>query len=97
MDRFYVATDPAALAAALRAIFTEVRSCTFMVQGTIDTDRAGSGVVTIDGMQITYGDANGWRANGPTEIEILGTACDTIKMGDHVVDVRFPCGVIDPF
>ena len=97
MDRFYVATDPTALAAALRSIFTDVRSCTVMVDGEIDVDKAGTGTVTIDGMSIPFGDANGWRVNSPTEIEILGTACESIKMGDHNIEIAFPCGVIDPF
>jgi hypothetical protein len=97
MDRFYVATNPAALADALKQIFTDVRSCTFMVDGRINPNRAGTGVVTIDGMPITFEDPNGWRVNSETEIEILGTACDTIKMGDHNVEIRFPCGAIDPF
>ena len=68
-----------------------------MVDGEIDVDKAGTGSVTIDGMSITFGDPNGWRVNSPTEIEILGTACDSIKMGDHNIEISFPCGVIDPF
>jgi hypothetical protein len=97
MDRFYLATDPVALADALRAIFTDVRSCTVMVDGEIDVDQAGTGRVTIDGMSITFDDPNGWRVISPTEIEFLGTACETIQMGNHEVEIEFPCGAIDPF
>jgi hypothetical protein len=96
MDRFYLATDPTALAAALRAIFTDVRSCAVMVDGMIDASKAGTGSVTIDGMPITFDDPNGWRVNSPTEIELVGTACELIKMGQHEVNISFPCGVIEP-
>ena len=93
-----VARRLSALATALRAIFTEVRSCTVMVDGEIDVDQAGTGTVIIDGMPVTFDDPNGWRVNSPTEIEFLGTACATIQsMGNHEVEISFPCGVIDPF
>ena len=48
----------------------------------------------IDGMPIPCNDPNGWQANSPTEIELLGDACDAIQEGSHTVSGDFPCGVV---
>jgi hypothetical protein len=90
-DRFYVATAPATLAAALRTILGEVQTCTFVLDGDVDPDRAATASVTLDGTALGYGDPNGWQLNGTNQIELLGTACDLLKTGAHSVDIRFPC------
>ena len=93
-NRFYVATAPATLAAALREILLDVKSCTFTLDGDVDPSRASTAHITIDGTPVPYGDANGWRLNGTNQIELLGTSCELIKMGAHSLDVTFPCTVM---
>ncbi|HEX9621466.1 MAG TPA: hypothetical protein VF989_15085, partial [Polyangiaceae bacterium] len=66
------------------------------LNGTVDANNAASGQVALDGAPLSYEDANGWRLNSPTEIELLGDACEAIKHGDHELDISFPCGVIVP-
>ncbi|HRI64868.1 MAG TPA: VWA domain-containing protein [Polyangium sp.] len=93
---FYKALDQAALVAAFDTIINGVRSCTLQLNGTVDQSGAASGKVSLDGTLLTYNDPNGWRLVSPTEIELLGTACQTIKSGDHTLSVQFPCGIVVP-
>ena len=95
MDRFYRAGDATSLAQAFEDIVNGVRSCTFTLDGMVTGD-GHEGSVTIDGNSVLQNDANGWRLNGPSEVELLGTSCELVKMGDHSIDVSFPCGVVIP-
>jgi len=94
-ERFYRAADAASLAQAFEDIVNGVRSCTFMLDGMVTGD-GNDGTVTVDGAPVTKDDPNGWRLNGPSEVELLGTACELVRTGDHSIDVSFPCGVIVP-
>ncbi|HEY3500589.1 MAG TPA: hypothetical protein VGK73_38110 [Polyangiaceae bacterium] len=94
-DRFYRADDAASLAQAFEDIVTGVRSCTFTLDGMVTGD-GHEGSVTVDGVAVVQNDPNGWRLNGPSEVELLGTTCELVKMGDHSIDVSFPCGVVIP-
>jgi hypothetical protein len=93
---FYKALDPQALVKAFDTIINGVRSCTLKLNGTIDQAGAASGKVSLDGMLLGYNDPNGWRLAAPDEIELLGSSCDAIKMGDHLISVEFPCGIVVP-
>lgn len=95
MDRFYRAADATSLAQAFEDIVNGVRSCTFALDGVVTGD-GNDGTVTIDGNAVIKDDPNGWRLNGPSEVELLGTTCELVKTGDHSIDVSFPCGVIVP-
>lgn len=94
-DRFYRAADAASLAQAFEDIVNGVRNCTFTLDGMVTGD-GNDGTVTVDGAPVVKDDPNGWRLNGPSEVELLGTTCELVKMGDHSIDVSFPCGVIVP-
>jgi len=93
-NRFYVATAPATLAAALREILLTIENYTFTLDSNVDPSRASTGLVTLDGTPVTYGDANGWRLNGTNQVELLGTSCNRVKMGTPSLDILFPCPVL---
>lgn len=93
---FYKALDPQSLVAAFDTIINGVRSCSLKLNGEIDAAGAASGKVSLDGMLLGYNDPNGWQLTAPDEIELLGTACETIKKGDHSISVEFPCGIVVP-
>ncbi|MDI1446184.1 vWA domain-containing protein [Polyangium sp. 6x1] len=93
---FYQALNPQTLIDAFDTIINGVRSCVLKLNGIVDETAAASGQVYLDGKSLPYNDMNGWRLNGPDEIELLGTACDTIKQGDHSLSVQFPCGIVVP-
>lgn len=93
---FYPANDQSALEAAFTEIINGVRSCILTLDGTVDPEKAGEGHVFIDGTEVPYNDPNGWQLNSPTEIELVGEACEAIQEGDHTVTGEFGCGVIGP-
>jgi hypothetical protein len=93
--KYYVASDNQTdLAAQLSGIIGSTRTCTFHLQGTVDTGHAGEGIVTLGGATLGYNDPNGFRLNGPSDLEILGTACNKIKNENTELVVRFPCDVV---
>jgi len=89
--------NPKELAEALGQIIGSVRSCKFEMPGEVDEDRADQGDVRVDGQGLTFGDANGWKLNSKTEIEILGEACELIQDTPEIkFEAEFPCGVFIP-
>ena len=93
---YYPATDQSALQAAFEDIINGVRSCILDINGSIDPEKADQGTVSLDGVELGYNDPNGWQLNSPTEIELLGAACDAIQEGEHTVTGSFPCGAAIP-
>jgi hypothetical protein len=96
IDRFYLANNQADLATAFDTIVSGVRSCVFTLNGTVEAGRADTGTVLLDGRSLIYQDKDGWRLNGPSELELIGEACAAIKRGDHDLKIIFPCGVLIP-
>ena len=93
---FWTALDPQGLVDAFDTIVNGVRSCVFSVDGSIDPAQAGKGTVKLDGQPLGYDEPNGWKLNSPTEIELVGAACDALQDGDHEVSATFPCGAAIP-
>lgn len=88
--------NPAALTDAFKTIIDGVRSCAIDLDGTITAGKEDTGVVTVDGVELVYNGPDGWIVNSPTQIELVGMACETIKSGDHDIDVSFPCDAFMP-
>lgn len=86
---YWKATDQAALRSALENIINGVRSCTFSLEGEIDTALVTEGVVKLDGQELVYG--VDWKLNGKNEVELVGSRCDQLKDGDHALAAEFPC------
>jgi hypothetical protein len=95
-NRFYLANNQADLATAFDTIINGVRSCVFALNGAVPDNRVVSGSVLLDGMGLLYGDKDGWRMNGPSEVELQGKACAVIKSGNHDLKIKFPCGAFIP-
>lgn len=95
-EPYYQALDQQALYDAFQTIINGVRSCVLKLNGTVDPANASKGQVTLDGKPLGYEDPDGWKLNSPSEIELLGAACDLIKEGDHSLTINFPCGVFQP-
>jgi hypothetical protein len=95
--KFWVASsNQADLAAQLSSIVGNVRSCVFALRGTVTPDAAQSGIVRLDGQALPYNDPNGWRLNGPSQLEVLGTSCDKIKNDSKSLSISFPCNAFTP-
>ena len=91
----YRTTSRADLVAALNQIILGVRTCTFKLNGSVVPGTEGKGKVALNGAPLTLNDANGWKLVSPTELEVVGTACTTVKTSPNAqISVRFPCGSI---
>jgi hypothetical protein len=89
--------DQQQLVGALSGVVAGVRSCVFDLQGKlqIDLNAAGMGIVEIDGKRIPYGGADGFRMNSPTQLELLGNACGTLRKPESKsVFIDFPCEAV---
>lgn len=93
---FWKANNQSGLIDAFNTIIEGVRSCVFDLNGTVSQEAQSKGKVTLDGMTLTQDDANGWRLNSPSQVELVGDACEAIKSGDHDIKISFPCGSIIP-
>lgn len=93
---YYQAGDPDALLAAFESIIDGVRSCVFTLDGVIQTGFEQTGRVTVNNLEVPYLDPNGWRANNPSEIELLGDSCVQIQDGEVSIAIEFACDGIIP-
>ena len=93
---YYQALDPESLVTHFQTIIDGVRSCTYTLDGEVTMESAPDGKVLLDNQELAYLDPDGWRLNSSTELELLGTACETIKTGQHTLEVSFPCDVFIP-
>lgn len=94
---YYVPADEAAMVATFEDIINGARSCVFTLDGQIVEGQEDRGTVTVNGDPIVYLDPDGWRVNDPSEIELLGEACELIQSGGDVeVVIEFECDAIVP-
>lgn len=84
-------TSPGALIDAFRSIIDGVRSCVVDLDGEIAEGKEDTGTVTLDGDELELDGPDGWKVNSPSQIELVGEACEAIKSGDHDIDISFPC------
>ncbi|MCK9460788.1 MAG: VWA domain-containing protein [Proteobacteria bacterium] len=85
----YQALDQEQLIAAFEDIIYGVRDCVLELNGEVQTGMVGECVVTVNEEELVY--EEDWQLNSPSEIEILGEACEEIQHGLVTVDVWCPC------
>jgi hypothetical protein len=91
----YRTSNQQQLVDALNQIILGVRSCKFALNGAVVAGTETQGRVTLNGALLGYQDPNGWKLNSPTELELVGTACQTVLTSPSAqVSVRFPCGSV---
>lgn len=84
-------TNPGALTDAFQTIIDGVRSCVIDLDGEISKGKEDTGTVTLNGEELELNGEDGWIVLNPSQIELVGEACETVKSGDHDIDVSFPC------
>lgn len=90
---YYTANSPQDLQMAFQQIIGGVVSCELMISGTVDVDQAQGGIVTLNGMNLTYG--TDWDLVSGNTIRLLGAACDQLKSSANpMVNATFPCGAV---
>lgn len=89
-------SDRAEFVGAMNTITFGVRSCVFTLGGQVEPGQESRGTVILDDQPLGLDDPDGWRLNGPSELEVRGRACNTIKTKPTAkLTVRFPCGAFD--
>jgi hypothetical protein len=95
-------TDKAALVNQLANVVAGVKSCDFDLSGHIKVDLSDAtqldgAKVLIEGAAQPHSDANGWKMNSETQLELTGSACDLWrKPATKNIDFQFPCQIIIP-
>jgi hypothetical protein len=87
----YASTRPRELAAQLKGVFGEVRSCSVELGTDVDTSRARQGRLVLDGRELEYRDADGWSLASSHEIELHGRACSSVLDAGEQLEIEFPC------
>ncbi|HKU39949.1 MAG TPA: vWA domain-containing protein [Polyangiales bacterium] len=89
--------DRNALVMTLADTIAGVRSCVFDLQGkiAIDLKLQDQGDVQVDTLRVPYGPPDGYRMNSPTQLELLGGACQKLKQPEtKTVSIDFPCEAV---
>jgi hypothetical protein len=94
--QFWQALEQDALYDAFDTIINGVRDCVFTLDGNVVPGYEDQGTVTLDGKTLPKDDPNGWKLNGSNEVQLTGTACETIQDGQHDLTIEFPCGGYEP-
>jgi hypothetical protein len=91
-------TDVTSLTNQISAALQTVKSCSFDLQGTIKVNLAlaSEGSVTIDGAAIPYDATNGWTMSTATQLDLVGTACQSWRATGMNIAFNFPCDVLVP-
>jgi hypothetical protein len=93
--KFFTATSPQELQTAFLAVIGGAVSCEFKLSGTVNPDYAQTGVVTVNGKTLAYG--QDWEVVNSTTIRLVGQACADLTSGTTVgvqVQASFPCGAV---
>jgi hypothetical protein len=92
----WTADSVSELEAALEQIVVQNIPCTVdLDDGVIDTAKACTGKVRLNGELLTCDDAErGWRALDGRTIELTGSACQDWRRGDAGLDTVFPCDAV---
>lgn len=94
---YYTAATQDELKLAFSTILEDVpRSCVFSLNGTVEKGKADRGTVKLAGVDLVYGDEDGWALKQPDQVELLGKACEQIQAGEEDLDISFPCEVFKP-
>jgi hypothetical protein len=87
----------AALLTQLTNVIAGVKSCLFDLSGQIEVDvnQLGQASVAIEGATVSLDSTNGWRMNTASQLELVGSACETWRKPENThIDFNFPCGII---
>lgn len=94
-------TNKDALRDEIAKVLSGVKSCTFDIGGDIKVkqDRLTDASVYVEGMTVPLDPAgmNGWHMPTPTQIELVGAACENWRMPqNNKIDWDFPCDILVP-
>lgn len=90
---YYPVNSAAQLQQAFQTIINGVISCDLTLTSSIDANSAMQGVVTVNGMTLTYG--TDWTLVNGNIVRVMGAACNSLKSTTNpAVMATFPCGSV---
>jgi hypothetical protein len=83
----------------LRQIVLDARTCTFDLHGAVQPSMERLGTVMLNGARVPFAEPGapdeGWRLVTPSRIELLGSACTTLKATPNgQLTAHFPCEAV---
>jgi hypothetical protein len=90
---YFTANDSATLRQKLGEALMAVQSCTFDLNAIVTGNPAG-GVVTLNGVPLTFGDmTSGWTLEpNKYQVTLQGSSCDTFRTNPgSMLNIAFPC------
>jgi len=84
-------TDPGELAAQLRGIIGDVRSCSIELGTSVGSERALEGRLVLDGRALANDRRDGWTIVDERTVRLHGAACDQVLGEGERLEVSFPC------
>jgi len=94
-------SSQSAIAQQLKTALSSVKSCTFDLGDLngqsikVDVNQLDQANVLVMGSKVPRSDTNGWKMNGQTQLELVGTACTNWRKPDvNTIDFQFPCSTI---
>jgi hypothetical protein len=95
------ASSQSAIATQLKMALSSVKSCLFDLGDLngqsikVDLNQLDQANVVVMGAKVPHDDANGWKMNDQTQLELVGSACTNWKKPDvNTIDFQFPCSTI---
>lgn len=88
----YTPTTKQDMVTAFTDIINGKRTCVFTLNGQVIQGKECDGTVTVNNANVPCNDPNGYHLNSPSELEFVGTVCDTIMNDPNVeITASFPC------
>lgn len=94
--KYFAALNQSELTDAFDNIISGVRECIFQLKGEVSSGSESECSVSINNNSVEFNGENGWRLNTASQMELLGSACETIQEGDVTVKVDCPCSSYTP-
>lgn len=96
----YTTLTPAAgaqsLTSAFTSLFAKTQSCLFeATNGKVKVASAAQGVVKMNDTTVPYDADNGWQLVGDDSVELVGSACTSLRATPGaLVNITFPCDAV---
>lgn len=88
---FQASDNVTGLTAQLRDILERVPLCVVELERDIAIEELARSRVTLDGEALPYGAADGFQLKDPRHLEIVGQACETLRVAGKRLSVSISC------
>lgn len=90
-EPFQASTNVVGLTAQLRGILERLPLCEVALEREVTFTELARSTVTLDGEPLAYGTPDGFRLKDPHHLEIVGQACETLRVAGKRLSVSIAC------